>query len=74
MRICGSDPAYLLRRCWAKKPHFTCLETQIEPAGDVAENNFNAGGKPSVLWGLLEIADTEVYFTKVHFPDASGVV
>ncbi len=30
-RIWGSDYAYLRRRCWAKRPHFRCLETKLDP-------------------------------------------
>jgi hypothetical protein len=41
-RIWGSDSAYLQRRCWAKRQHFTCLESKIGPPGEAVENNVNA--------------------------------
>ncbi len=50
-RIWGCDPTYLWRRCWAKRPHFTCLESQIGPPGEASENNFNAGcGLGQLCW------------------------
>ncbi len=43
------DSAYLRRRCWAKRQHFTWLESQIGPLGEAVENNFNAA---CGLWPL----------------------
>ncbi len=44
-RMWESDPAYLRHCCWAKRPHFTCLESRIGPPVrdcEAAENHFNA--------------------------------
>ncbi len=50
-KIWESDPAYLRRRCWAKRLHFRSLEPQIGPAGEAAENNFNAAcGLRQLCW------------------------
>ena len=38
----GHDPAYIGRRHWAKRLHFTCLEAQIGPTGEAVKTNFNA--------------------------------
>jgi hypothetical protein len=33
LRILGSDSAYIRRRCWAKRQHFMCLESKLDPRG-----------------------------------------
>jgi hypothetical protein len=50
-RIWGGDPVYLRRRCWAKRPHFTCLGSQIGLPGETEGNNFNAAcGLGPLCW------------------------
>ncbi len=36
-RIWGRHPQYPERRGWAKRPHFTCLESQTGPLGEATE-------------------------------------
>ncbi len=67
--IWGSDPSYLRHRCWAKRQHFTCLES---PPDEAVENHFNRS-----LWPLGFVLSTWTPFfglswaacgTLNHFP------